>query len=95
MLPPFVYPLYGLLYLFKRPDMLLQVLGMAFVFLFGARLWEFWQSLAPLMACLTACDVVPGLTVMQILVPLFWFSDQMVNKQHDQASAHNASSCLQ
>ena len=30
MLPPFVYPLYGLLYCFKRPDMLFQVLGEAF-----------------------------------------------------------------
>ena len=29
MLPPFVYPLYGLVYLFKRPDMLFQVLGEA------------------------------------------------------------------
>lgn len=27
---------------------------------------------------------------MQILVPIFWFSDNMVNKQHDQARAHNA-----
>lgn len=28
-----MYPLYGLVYLFKRPDMLFQVLGEAFHFL--------------------------------------------------------------
>lgn len=27
MLPPFVYPLYGIIYLIKRPDLLLHVLG--------------------------------------------------------------------
>ena len=43
-------------------------------------------------ACLTGTRCGAGLTVMQILVPIFWFSDNMVNNQHDQARAHNACS---
>ena len=36
MLPPFVYPLYGIIYLIKRPDLLLHVLGTLCFFLFVA-----------------------------------------------------------
>ena len=90
MLPPFVYPLYGLVYLFKRPDMLFQVLGEALLLLAWRAFWgECWQ-VHVLTACLTGTMCGAGLTVMQILVPIFWFSDNMVNKQHDQARAHNA-----
>lgn len=92
-MPASLYPLYGLVQMILEPQLLVRTLGIEQLNIqlnaasecsgasFRVRQRHSYSSRHLLCAA--------GLVVMEILIPIYWFSDSLVESHHKQAS-HSA-----